>query len=151
MAANDKQVGGDHYRTSGRQHWDLVAIYKIGYLEGCATKYLVRWRRKNGLVDLEKALHFTDKLIELAEGGLRPGGEVPLDKVMWLSEEHGLSPTEDTAVTLLLRWQTISDLQSARLAIQRLVWNEQQRLQSIGDEFVQGTPEDGGQHARQGD
>lgn len=64
--ANDRQEFGDHYQTP-IQHWDFVLANNIGYLEGCATKYLVRWRKKNGLQDLIKARHYVDKLIEVAQ------------------------------------------------------------------------------------
>ena len=33
--------------------------------EGCAIKYLSRWREKGGLQDLKKARHYLDKLIEM--------------------------------------------------------------------------------------
>ena len=64
MAANDRQVGGDHYQ-SPIQHWDLITE-NLGpvYLIGCATKYVARNRFKNGKQDLEKALHFVEKLLE---------------------------------------------------------------------------------------
>ena len=75
MKANEMQVGGDHYRSS-LQHWDVVTLYNVPYLEGCASKYVSRWRKKNGLQDLEKALHFVTKLKEVvsARGGARNHG-----------------------------------------------------------------------------
>lgn len=63
--ANDTQVAGTHYR-SAIQHWDFVAARGLGYFEGQVTKYLTRWRKKNGAQDLQKARHFLAKLIELA-------------------------------------------------------------------------------------
>lgn len=65
--ANAKQVGGDHYRST-YQHWDWVTEIGMPYILGCATKYLVRWRKKNGLQDLEKALHYVEKAKELNVG-----------------------------------------------------------------------------------
>ncbi len=62
--ANDRQVGGQHYNTP-IQHWDYVVANELGYFEGQITKYVTRWRSKNGLEDLEKARHFLDKLIEV--------------------------------------------------------------------------------------
>ncbi len=58
------QVGGEHYLAE-YQHWDMVADTRTGYLEGNATKYLSRWRKKNGLQDLDKALSYIVKLREL--------------------------------------------------------------------------------------
>lgn len=69
MAANDKQVGGDHYKkagATGEEHWDRqYRLFGPGYFVGCATKYIERYRDKNGKQDLEKAIHFVEKLIEL--------------------------------------------------------------------------------------
>lgn len=62
--ANDVQVGGDHYRSRKIQHWDFVISHGYSYLPGQITKYLSRWRDKNGAQDVEKASHFLDKLIE---------------------------------------------------------------------------------------
>ena len=56
------QVGGDHYRAEF-QHWDWAAETQLGYLEGNATKYVARWRKKNGRQDLEKARSYVLKLM----------------------------------------------------------------------------------------
>lgn len=67
MAANDIQVGGDHYKSlNGEEHWDRMwRLYGRGYFVGCITKYVERYHKKNGIEDLKKARHFLDKLIEL--------------------------------------------------------------------------------------
>jgi len=65
MSANDRQIGGDHYKKGGEEHWDRQwRLYGRGYFVGCITKYVERYHEKNGLQDLEKAKHFLDKLIE---------------------------------------------------------------------------------------
>ena len=69
--ANDKQVGGLHYR-SRIQHWDYVLANDIPYLEAQIIKYVTRHRKKNGLQDLEKAQHFLDKLMEEERNKLIP-------------------------------------------------------------------------------
>ena len=66
--ANDRQEGGTHY-AKPIQHWDYVIAQGLGYFEGQITKYVSRWRDKNGLEDLKKARHFLDKLIEEVEAG----------------------------------------------------------------------------------
>ena len=72
MLANEKQVGGDHYDKNGEQHWDRIyRLYGRGYFIGCATKYLERYHLKNGKEDLEKAVHFIEKLKELEYGHIR--------------------------------------------------------------------------------
>lgn len=62
MAANDKQIDGEHYQGTEVQHWDWAQ--HILYLEGCATKYIARHRQKEGLMDIEKGLHFIQKIVE---------------------------------------------------------------------------------------
>jgi hypothetical protein len=68
MAANDYQIGGGHYRKGGpgsEQHWDRVARLGLNYFQAMITRYVERYRDKNGVEDLKKARHFLDKLIEL--------------------------------------------------------------------------------------
>jgi len=64
MSANNDQVGGSHYKAA-LQHWDLVWVLGLDYYVGQATKYVSRWRLKNGLQDLLKAEHFLRKYLEL--------------------------------------------------------------------------------------
>lgn len=75
--ANNRQVGGSHYKEMGIEHWDVVALDNLDYFQGQITKYVMRWRGKNGLEDLNKAKHFLDKYIEVetlrAQGKLNPG------------------------------------------------------------------------------
>jgi len=56
-----EQVGGDHYASTGLQHWDLCSKHDLPYLLGCATKYVARHRRKNGREDLEKAASYLER------------------------------------------------------------------------------------------
>ena len=71
MNANDIQHGGDHYRNDqGVQHWDFVAAnFGTAYLIGNATKYISRYKKKGGLLDLNKALHYVQKLREVRKDG----------------------------------------------------------------------------------
>jgi hypothetical protein len=61
MAANDKQIGGGHYRKPV-QHWDWAQY--LPYLEGNCTKYVGRHDSKHGIEDLKKAVHYIQKIIE---------------------------------------------------------------------------------------
>lgn len=67
--ANATQVGGDHYRTQW-QHWDFVIAMHLGYFEGQITKYVTRHAKKNGLQDVEKALHYAQKAREACNVGV---------------------------------------------------------------------------------
>lgn len=65
-AANERQIGGTHYKRGGEEHWDRqYRLFGAGYFIGCITKYVERYQAKNGLEDLRKAEHFIQKLIEL--------------------------------------------------------------------------------------
>jgi hypothetical protein len=67
-AANQKQIGGNHYKHGGEEHWDRQwRLYGSGYFIGCITKYVERYQDKNGIQDLQKAVHFLEKLIELEQ------------------------------------------------------------------------------------
>ena len=63
--ANERQVGGGHYKEKSIQPWDFIASNKLGYLEGNIIKYVSRWQEKGGIEDLRKARHYLDKLIEV--------------------------------------------------------------------------------------
>lgn len=61
----DIQIGGSHYKSMKIQPIEFIYKNGIGFMEGCAIKYLCRWREKGGIQDLQKARHFIDLLIEM--------------------------------------------------------------------------------------
>lgn len=63
--ALDKQVAGNHYKDQPIQPVEYIYANAIGYFEGNVIKYVSRWRKKNGIADLEKAKHYIELLIEL--------------------------------------------------------------------------------------
>jgi len=67
MAANDIQVGGDHYKKGGEEHWDRAWRLKYDCFQYIITKWVERWRDKGGLEDLKKAHHALGKYIEVVE------------------------------------------------------------------------------------
>jgi hypothetical protein len=67
-AANQKQVGGSHYKHGGEEHWDRVNRLGLNYFQGAATKYVERcYLKGNTVQDLQKAVHFLEKLIEIEQ------------------------------------------------------------------------------------
>ena len=60
-----KQVAGSHYKDLPIQPVEYIYANALGYFEGNVVKYVSRWRKKNGLADLEKAKHYIELLIEL--------------------------------------------------------------------------------------
>lgn len=65
MGANERQVGGDHYKKRRIQPWDYIADNELGYFEGNIVKYVTRYSDKGGIDDLRKAKHYLEKLIEV--------------------------------------------------------------------------------------
>jgi hypothetical protein len=63
--ALDKQVAGSHYKDLPIQPVEYIYANALGYFEGNVIKYVSRWRKKNGVADLEKAKHYIELLIEL--------------------------------------------------------------------------------------
>lgn len=65
---NQYQPGGTHYKQFGDlQPWDVIIYFGLGFLDGNAVKYLLRWRHKGGKLDLEKAKHYVAKLLDQLE------------------------------------------------------------------------------------
>lgn len=90
MSANDRQPGGDHYLRHGKggheQHWDRMwRLVGPGWFIANATKYAERCYDKNGLDDIDKAVHYLEKLKELTtawlDGTGPPPGQVNLEKL----------------------------------------------------------------------
>lgn len=121
MSANDRQEFGDHYQ-SRLQHWDLIERHGIGYLEACATKYVTRWRKKNGLQDLIKARHYLEKLMELhVEINRHPRGVVPRAASRDFAVANGLDMLEDAVVHRLCSWACQEDLERAMESLDALI------------------------------
>lgn len=71
-----RQVGGNHYLRHGNmQPFDIIDEYELNFYEGTALKYLLRWREKGGVEDLEKAKHFIEILIQKERSP--DGGNLP--------------------------------------------------------------------------
>jgi len=124
MEANERQVGGSHYKTE-YEHWDLAVVVQMGYLEGCATKYVARWRKKGvPLQDLEKALHYHDKLIETAQFRWIPRimQEVEItSEVCRFVLANKLSEKEHEYIHLICTYRSNIELQLARGILLNLI------------------------------
>jgi hypothetical protein len=60
-----RQEGGGHYKDLPIQPVQYIHANGVGYFEGNVIKYVTRWRAKNGIDDLRKAMHYIELLIEL--------------------------------------------------------------------------------------
>lgn len=70
--ANETQVGGSHYKGVAYQHWDLCWDFHLGHLPSAITKYVTRHTKKDGRQGIEKAIHYTQKYIEVIGGTETP-------------------------------------------------------------------------------
>lgn len=129
MSVNETQVGGKHYKA-GYQHWDFVVRALRGrYLEGCATKYVTRWRKKNGIQDLQKADHYIAKILELHSNGMMENlgltSQVAFECDEFCASNH-CGTTERTIISLIATWTLPRHLEYARMLIKELI--EEARL-----------------------
>jgi hypothetical protein len=114
---NRRQVGGGHYGGGDWQHWDWAVANNLAYLPGTITKYVCRWRAKNGMQDLEKASHYLDKLISVHRYGVvlpavpRP----PVLGLAKLASVYSLTPRELAVCAGLVAYHTLAEL----IAVQR--------------------------------
>ena len=65
IKASDKQVGGNHYKQYEIQPIEFITKNNIPYIEGNIIKYILRWRDKNGVEDLDKCIHYIELLKEI--------------------------------------------------------------------------------------
>lgn len=58
----DKQVGGEHYKQYAIQPAQFALANNLDYAQSNAIKYIVRHKDKNGVQDLDKAIHYIELL-----------------------------------------------------------------------------------------
>ena len=61
------QVGGDHYKNLVIQPVEYITANNLSYLQGSVIKYVTRYQDKNGIEDLQKAIHFVKMMIQEEE------------------------------------------------------------------------------------
>jgi hypothetical protein len=150
MSANEKQVGGRHYKTE-YEHWDLAIKVPMTYLEGCATKHVARWRKKNGVQDLQKAMHYLEKLIEtvnyedMSRKLTRPEIHVEINNFALM---NNLSLAEEEFIVILCTHQNLFDLRHAHALVEELIIEAEIAVKRNVEVTHPGTPDDGGHHAR---
>jgi hypothetical protein len=142
MSANSKQVGGDHYKfTEGMQPWDL---FGPEFLMGNAMKYIVRWRKKNGVADLEKAKHYAEKLIEVVKARKPPlilhefrGNRTGI-MVESCGKNWGLDWVERTIIHELLFFENIDNIKIAIDGIDYLIGTvKKEKQETFSEELAQ--------------
>lgn len=64
-----RQVAGSHYKRA-IQPWEIIDEWELCYYSGNVLKYLLRYKYKNGVEDLEKAKHYLEYLIKKEKDAL---------------------------------------------------------------------------------
>lgn len=122
-----EQVGGDHYDAS-YEHWDYASETGLGYLEGCASKYVTRWRKKDGVQGLKKAISYLRKIKEMGitvcPPALNRPGRAPHKLDRFIMANGVTDPREYIIFALIDAWETHDDLDKAIAYIRELI-NEQ--------------------------
>ena len=137
---NQRQVGGTHYKTE-YEHWDLAIFLDMGPMEYAASKHVTRWRKKDGLKDLQKATHYIDKLVEsyeiydLHRPYLRDRVREEIEK---FTVANNLTNLEALFLFKLCTFETLIELEDVRGTLMWLIQHE--------TEAQPGTPGDGGHY-----
>lgn len=61
-------IGGKHYEEMPIEPWMIIEANKLDFWEGNVLKYLLRYKSKNGIEDLEKAKDYINYLIRRLDG-----------------------------------------------------------------------------------
>lgn len=57
-----KQIGGEHYTLKAIQPWDIIKAWDLDFYRGNVLKYILRAPYKNGVEDIEKAIHYLEHI-----------------------------------------------------------------------------------------
>lgn len=64
MPLDDNIYHPKHYTHGKIEPIDVIEDWKLGFFDGAAVKYICRWKHKNGIEDLEKAVTLLSRLIK---------------------------------------------------------------------------------------
>lgn len=124
MSDEAKQVGGTHYAAEV-QHWDYADGVNAGYLESAATKYITRWRKKNGLEDLRKAATYVAKRIQQYQHQQGPLRGVHKREAMFkrfVADNH-IPHREAQIIDLIFHWKRLDSLFEAHARLNEIIKN----------------------------
>lgn len=147
-----EQVGGDHYKTRGVQHWDVCVSVDLPYLLSAASKYVARHRAKDGREGLQKAISYLERHLLAVGKNQYPGTSNRGSRLVgstefmnWISDAR--MQGRDTAI--LHDIMCAGNSQRAIVHIRAMIEEEYPVNPVYGEEAMRpGTPEDGGHHER---
>jgi hypothetical protein len=58
------QIGGTHYSSKAIQPIEYINANQLNYHQGNVIKYITRYKDKNGIEDLRKAIWYIEDLIK---------------------------------------------------------------------------------------
>lgn len=61
----EKQEGGDHYKGYAIEPYHFIQKNNLNFFQGNVIKYVVRYKKKNGIEDLKKVIHYCELEIDL--------------------------------------------------------------------------------------
>lgn len=64
MINKDKEVGGTHYADMKIEPIELIEAFGLDFIQGSIIKYISRYKNKNGVEDLKKAIHYCNMRID---------------------------------------------------------------------------------------
>lgn len=123
---NETQIGGSHYKGREFQPWDWATEkfckVKLGYFETSAIAYLVRFREKGGLQDLNKVLHYIDKIIWAHDHG-HYGNRCQVENltIFRFNRENNCDALQSETVRFLVTWRAPQELMEARKLVVELI------------------------------
>jgi hypothetical protein len=65
--ALETQIGGNHYNSMKIQPIEYTMANEMNPLQHTVIKYVSRYKKKNGIEDLKKAIHSLELLIQFEE------------------------------------------------------------------------------------
>ena len=70
-SALGKQVGGQHYKDQAIQPVEYIHANGLSFLAGNVVKYISRYSKKGEAIDVEKAKHYCELILELEYGNVK--------------------------------------------------------------------------------
>ena len=120
--ALDRQVGGSHYQKYKYQPVQFFIDCGWDFIQGSVAKYVLRYKDKNGIEDLKKAMHYCDIAIE---AGMKPNFE-SIQKA-WDCKavfRFAVENTIDIHIVVIMQYVAMHDYEQAKIAINKLIDDE---------------------------
>jgi hypothetical protein len=71
LAKEENKIEPNYYMKYKIIPLDFILANNISFVEANVIKYVCRWRDKNGIEDLKKAVSYLEKLIKYEENGTK--------------------------------------------------------------------------------